>query len=266
MHPMLKIASQAAREASKIILRGMDHLKDLRIETKGHHDYVSEIDKKAEQVIINKLRQTYPHHGILAEESGETLGDNDSQWIIDPIDGTTNYLLGIPYFCIAIAFQHQNKLQHALIYDPLHQEMFTASHGQGARLNEHRIRVNTKRKLEDAVMGTGFPFSHTNLRQSYLRTFTSMINEVQDIRRMGSAALDLAYVACGRYDGFWEFNLKSWDIAAGILLIQEAGGISCDFNGGEHMLSEGNILATNPKLLKPLLTTIHHAIYSNPST
>lgn len=260
MHPMLNIAAQAAREASKTILKSLDYLKDLTIEEKGHHDFVSEVDKKAEQIIIDTLKKHYPDHGIIAEESGRQANDNTRQWIIDPLDGTANYLQGIPFFSVSIAFMENGKLTHGLVYDPVHQEMFSASHGQGAKLNGKRIRVNDKRKLEQSIIGTGFPFRDPDLSSDYLKTFKSLFTQSQDLRRLGSAALDLAYVACGRFDGYWEFHLNSWDIAAGALIVQEAGGIVCDFDGAESYLDSGNIAAANPKLLKPLLKSIHHSL------
>ena len=255
MHPMLNIAVRAARGAGNIIVRHYDRLDRLTVQTKEHNDFVSEVDRQAEQEIIQTLRKAYPDHGILAEESGFQEGDA-YQWIIDPLDGTTNFLHGFPHFAVSIALRHKGRLEQAVIYDPLRQELFTASRGSGALLNDHRIRVTARRHLDGALLGTGFPFKSQQHLDAYLGMFRALFPQTAGIRRPGSAALDLAYVAAGRLDGFWEIGLKIWDMAAGVLLIQEAGGLSGDLVGGHDHLQNGNIVAATPKLFPVILKAI----------
>lgn len=255
-HPLVNIGVQAARAAGNIIMRAMDRLDSIKITEKNPNDYVTDVDNKAEQEIISIIHKAYPNHGILGEESGAS-GDDDYQWIIDPLDGTRNFIHGFPHFAVSIGITQKNKLEHAVIYDPVRQELFTATRGKGAQLNEHRIRVSTRKNLEDCLLGTGFPYRHSAAhRAAYLNTLQAIIPLAGDVRRAGSAALDLAYVACGRLDGFWEMGLKTWDIAAGILLIKEAGGMVTEMDGTENYLQTGNILAANPKIVKPLLKII----------
>jgi myo-inositol-1(or 4)-monophosphatase len=253
MHPVLTIARRAALGASRVLLRHFDHLERLTVTAKNRNDFVSEADTQAEREIIQILRKTYPNHGILAEETGEQPGQDDYQWVIDPLDGTTNFLHGIPHFAISIAFRHKNRLEAGLVYDPIRQEMFTASRGEGAQINDRRIRVSGIIQLENALLGTGFPFRHPQHQAAYLRFFGSLFGKCVEIRRAGAASLDLAYVASGRLDGFWEIGLKAWDIAAGVLIVQEAGGLISDFDGGNDFMKSGNIVAGNPKVLKALL-------------
>lgn len=256
MHPMLNIAIRAARNAGNIIVRNLDRVDQLVVHTKERNDFVTEVDRQAEQEIIRVLRKAYPDHGILAEESG--LHDGDvHQWIIDPLDGTTNYLHGFPQFAVSIALRYQGRLEQAVIYDPILQELFTATRGAGAHLNDRRIRVTGRRSLEGALLGTGFPHNNRQYLDAYLGMFRALFPQTAGIRRAGSAALDLAYVACGRLDGFWELGLSAWDMAAGVLLIQEAGGLSGDLHGGHSHLERGNIVAANPKLFPVILKTIH---------
>ena len=376
---MLNIAARAARTAGDIIVRHMDRVQGLEVTAKGYNDFVTEVDRQAEDAIIRTIHKAYPHHGILAEESGRQ-GDDAYQWIIDPLDGTTNYLHGFPQFAVSIALMHKGVLEQGVVYDPLRQELFTATRGSGALLNDRRIRVSRQTKLEGALLGTGFPFKdqkrlevylatfkslfpttsgirragsaaldlayvacgrfdgfwefglrewesrgkqcgfpqfavsialmhkgvleqgvvYDPLRQElftatrgsgallndrrirvsrqtklegallgtgfpfkdqkrlevYLATFKSLFPTTSGIRRAGSAALDLAYVACGRFDGFWEFGLREWDMAAGVLLVQEAGGLVSDVNGGHDYLQSGHIAAGNPKIYKAILRTI----------
>jgi len=256
MHPMLNIAIRAARSAGNIIVRSMEHIDRLSITVKAQNDFVTEVDRAAENEIIRTLHKAYPNHGILAEESGWQAGDDENIWIIDPLDGTTNFLHGFPQFAVSIALQHRGRIEQAVIYDPLRQELFTASHGRGALLNERRIRVSSKRDLEGALLGTGFPFKQQQYLDMYMETFKALFPMTAGIRRAGSAALDLAYVAAGRLDGFWEIGLQKWDMAAGALLIQEAGGFVSDFSGDSDYMNTGNVVAANPKLIKSLLTTI----------
>ncbi len=253
MHPVLTIAKRAALSASRILLRHFDQLERLTVTEKRPSDFVSEADVQAEQEIIQILRKTYPNHGILAEESGEQSGQDESQWIIDPLDGTTNFLHGIPHFAISIAFRHKNRLEAGLVYDPIRQEMFTASRGEGAQINDRRIRVSGINTLENALLGTGFPFRHPRHQPAYLQFFNSLFGKCVEIRRAGAASLDLSYVAAGRLDAFWEMSLQPWDIAAGALIVQEAGGLVSDFSGGNDFMKSGHIVAGNPKVFKALL-------------
>ncbi|NIN36308.1 MAG: inositol monophosphatase, partial [Gammaproteobacteria bacterium] len=216
MHPILNIAIRAARASGEAIVRSLEQVTKLEINEKSLNDYVSEVDKKSEQIIIDTILKSYPEHGILAEESGQH-GDGDHQWIVDPLDGTTNFLHGFPQFAVSIAVKHHNSLEHAVIYDPLRQELFTATRGNGAHLNNRRIRVSNRKNLKGALLGTGFPFGNNDKLDSFIETFRAIFPVTAGIRRAGAASLDLAFVACGRLDGFWEFGLKQWDIAAGAL-------------------------------------------------
>lgn len=255
MHPMLNIATRAARQAGEYIVRSFDRGKDLHISAKGQNDFVTEIDQHAEMLIVETLLKAYPDHAILAEESGQHY-NSDYQWIIDPLDGTTNFLHKHPQFCVSIALKHQDHLLLATIYDPLRQELFTAERGVGAFFNDRRIRVSGLSTLNGALIGTGFPFRIQQYLDIYIETFRALFPLVADIRRAGSAALDLAYVAMGRLDGFWEIGLKPWDMAAGALLVQEAGGFVSDFSGGDNYLVTGNVICGTPKVFKGMLQTI----------
>jgi len=255
MHPLLNIAIRAARNAGEIITRSVDRIDKLTIETKAANDFVSEVDKKAEAEIIETVFKAYPEHGIIAEESGVQKG-NDYTWIIDPLDGTTNFLHGFPQFAVSIAVKNKDRLEHAVVYDPMRDELFTASRGNGAQLNNKRIRVTPQVKLNGALLGTGFPYSNMKYLEPYMGMLKSLISNTAGIRRPGSAALDLAYVAAGRIDGFWELDLKCWDIAAGALLIQEAGGLVGDLMGNNNYLESGHIVCANPKLFKAILQEI----------
>lgn len=250
---------KAARRASQIINRASQDVEHLKITTKQQSDFVTEVDKAAEAAIIEVLREAYPDYGILAEESGLTPGEgagNDYQWIIDPLDGTTNFIHGFPQYAISIALAYKGQINQALIYDTLRNEMFTASKGGGAFLNERRIRVSKCLKLENSLIGTGFPFRIFDHIDTYLKVFKELTQRTSGLRRAGSAALDLAYVASGRLDGFWEFGLRPWDIAAGCLLITEAGGLVGDLAGGESYLKTGNLIAGSPKVFSQLLQVI----------
>lgn len=256
MHPALTIAKRAALDAGKIILRHLERLDRVAVNEKQRNDFVSDADIQAEQEIIRTLRKIYPQHGILAEESGAISGQDEFQWIIDPLDGTTNFLHGLPHFCVSIALRHKDRLEAGVIYDPVRQEMFTASRGGGAQLNDRRIRVKSLPNLERALLGTGFPFRYPQHLQAYLGMFGSLFTKCAEMRRAGSAALDLAYVAAGRLDGFWEIGLNEWDVAAGTLLVQEAGGLVGDFGGGHDFLQTGNIIAGSPKVFKAIVQDI----------
>ena len=243
MHPMLNIATAAAREAGKIILRNTDKLDRLKIEVKAQNDFVSQVDLKAEEVILETLQKAYPDHGIIAEESGKQNEGSEYQWIIDPLDGTTNFLHGFPQYAVSIGLQYKGRMEIAVIYDPVKNELFTAARGDGAQLNGRRLRVSPQKGLKGALLGTGFPFKQPQHLDTYLETFKAVHPEAAGIRRAGSAALDLAYVAAGRLDGFWEIGLNSWDMAAGVLLVREAGGIVTDFSGEGNYLQTGNVVA-----------------------
>lgn len=256
-HPIVNIAIQAARAAGNIIMRAADRLDTIKVSEKRPNDYVTEIDQFAEKEIINIIRKAHPDHGILGEEGGEIAGTNDTVWIIDPLDGTRNFIHGFPHFAVSIAVSIKGKIEHGVIYDPIRQELFSATRGKGAQLNERRIRVSKHSALEECLLGTGFPYRHSPAHQAaYVESLQALIPISGDVRRAGSAALDLAYVAAGRLDGFWELGLKPWDLAAGTLLIKEAGGIVCDMKGAEDYMKSGNVVAGNPKALKLLLKTI----------
>ena len=259
MEPMINVALNAARKAALVLEKLTQRSKPLSIEEKGRNDYVTDIDKAVEKEVIYHLRKAYPEHCIRGEEGGIVEGkETDSEWIIDPIDGTTNFINGIPHFAISIAYAYKGQLQHAVILDPSKEEEFTASRGKGATLNNRRIRVTDRLGLDGALISTGIPFSgeaYANI-DAYLATMKDVAGKTAGIRRMGAASLDLAYVAAGRYDGFWEINLKQWDNAAGILLIKEAGGLVSDFQGGNDMMNSGNIVCGAPKVFKPLLQIV----------
>jgi myo-inositol-1(or 4)-monophosphatase len=253
---MLNTAVKAARRAGSVITRASQNLDILQVHSKTHNDYVSEVDHAAEKAIIETLLEAYPNHAILGEESGE-LGDNaDYLWIIDPLDGTTNFLHGFPQYCVSIALQHRGSLEQAVIYDPNRNDLYTATKGRGAFLNDRRIRVGKRVRLQEALIGTGLPFRDFTHIDTYLAMFKDMMQKTSGLRRPGSAALDLAYVATGWYDGFWEIGLSKWDIAAGALLVQESGGLVGDFEGNESWLETGNIIAGNPKIFGQILQVL----------
>lgn len=252
MHPLLNIAVSAARKAGDIILRHVDRIDRLTIREKQHNDFVTEVDRLAEQEIIYQIHKAYPDHGILAEESGPQGSNDEFQWIIDPLDGTTNFLHGFPMFAVSIGVKCRGRLEHGVVYNPLSQELFTASRGDGAQLDGKRIRVSARKSLEGALIGTGFPFRESQNLPLYIRMFDTVVRQTAGVRRAGSAALDLAFVAAGRMDGFWEMGLKPWDIAAGVLLIQEAGGLVGHLDGTPGVPENGNILVGGEKVFKAM--------------
>ncbi len=255
MKPLLNIAVRAARRAGEVIVRSMNRLDSLTIASKGRNDFVTEVDHAAEQEILSTIRRHYPQHAFLAEESGST-GDNEVVWIVDPLDGTTNFVHGFPVFAVSIACQIRGQLEHAVVYDPLRTELFTASRGAGAHLDNHRMRVSKARTIEGSLIGTGFPYrANTQYLDVYMAMLRGVIAEAAGVRRPGSAALDLAYVAAGRTDAFWEIGLAPWDTAAGTLLIQEAGGRIGTLTGGEYRQG-GHIVAGTPKVYAALLELI----------
>ncbi|MGQ9427099.1 inositol monophosphatase family protein [Gilvimarinus sp. F26214L] len=255
MEPMLNVALNAARKAARLAEQAAERLDKVVVETKSHNDFVTQADRAVEKEIIFHLRKAYPDHSFQGEESGLHEGSSEYEWLIDPIDGTTNFIHGMPHFAISIACLHKGRIEHAVIVDPIKREEFTASRGKGAQLNGRRIRVSPRHSLEGALIGTGIPFSGYPLQhmEGYLSCLREVAEQTAGIRRPGSAALDLAYVAAGRFDGFWEIGLQPWDIAAGILLIKEAGGLVSDLKGGESYLETGNITAGNPKVFKSLV-------------
>lgn len=257
MHPMLNIAVRAARSAGSVISRSFEQDDKLEIESKGLNDFVTNVDRAAEQAVVDVIQKAYPNHCIIGEECGVLNGtDADYQWIIDPLDGTTNFVKGIPHFCVSIALKVKGKLDQAVVYDPIRGELFTASRGKGAQLNGFRIRVKQPKELSGAVLATGFPFKQKQHLDSYMNMFKALFIKTADMRRAGSAALDLAYVAAGRIDGFFELGLKPWDTAAGELLIIEAGGLVTDFTGGHTHNASGNVVAGSSKLIKEMLNDI----------
>jgi myo-inositol-1(or 4)-monophosphatase len=259
MHPMLGIAVRAARRAGAIINRAARDVELLPVTRKRHNDFVTEVDKAAEQAVIEILRRAYPDHAILAEESGASAGnagDSEYTWIIDPLDGTTNFIHGFPQYAVSIGLKHKGVLTHGVIYDPTNNELFTATRGRGAHLNERRIRVSKRVQLNEALIGTGFPFRDLKSLDEYLAMFRELTVRTAGLRRAGAAALDIAYVAAGRLDGFWEMGLSPWDMAAGALMVQEAGGLVGDFRGDSGYLDSGRIVCGNPKIFSQMLQVI----------
>ena len=256
MHATLNIAVKAARRAATVINRASTQLDLLTVQSKSPNDFVTEVDRAAEQAIIEVLRDAFPGHGILAEESGESGPESEFTWIIDPLDGTTKFIHGLPQYAVSIAQTKNGVLEHAVVYDPNTNEMFTASRGAGAFLNDRRIRVSRRTRLNEALIGTGFPFRRFDHVDAYLAMFKELTQKTAGIRRPGAASLDLAYVAAGRFDGFWEMGLSPWDMAAGVLLIQEAGGLVSDLSGEANYLTTGNLVAGTPKIFGQLLPII----------
>lgn len=256
MQPLLNIAISAARQAGDFVLRSQDTLDRIQTNTKEHGEWVSEVDIKSEQIIMQAIKKAYPDHGIIGEETGFHNADAEVVWIIDPLDGTANYLRGHPHFAISIACRIKNKIEHGVILDPHRQECFTASRGRGAMLNDRRIRVSKQAQLKHAILSSGFPSHSGKSLDQYLENWMALAQECTGVRRSGSSALDLAYVAAGRLDGLWQFGLRLWDMAAGVLLIKEAGGLVADCKGSENYIDSGEVVAANPKLLKLLLQHI----------
>jgi myo-inositol-1(or 4)-monophosphatase len=258
MHPMLNIAVRAARRAGSIINRAALDGSGFEVRAKQRNDFVTKVDKAAEEAIIDVVRKAYPDHAVLAEESGAS-GQAEYQWIIDPLDGTTNFIHGFPQYCVSIAIRHRDAVVHGVIYDPTKNELFTASKGRGAFLNDRRIRVSKCLRLADALVGTGFPFKEVSRIELYTAQMKKMMQSSAGLRRAGAAALDLAYVACGRLDAFWELGLSPWDMAAGALMIQEAGGLVGDLRGESGYLESGEIAAATPKVYPGLLEALREA-------
>lgn len=253
--PVVNIAVTAARQAGQIITRALSRLDTVKVVDKERYDFATEIDKLAEAVIIKELKRAYPEHAIHGEESGLSHKARYT-WVIDPLDGTSNFIRGLPHFCVSIALLEDGVPQHGVIYDPVRDELFTASRGSGAFLNDRRIRVGQRNGLEGALLCTGFPYRQRRRLPVQLRMVRQLLEQAEDIRRTGSAALDLSYVAAGRLDGFFEFGLLPWDMAAGILLVREAGGSCVDFDGTENYFASGNVIAANVKITAQMLARI----------
>jgi len=258
MHPMLTTAVKAARRAGNIINRGARELDLLTVTAKGPKDYVSEVDHAAERAIVETLHAAYPDHAILAEEgtARDKNVDADHLWIIDPLDGTTNFLHGFPQYCVSIALAQKGVVTQGVIYDPVRNDLFTATRGRGAFLNDRRIRVSRRQHLRECLIGTGFPFRDGSYLDTYLQMMRVMTEQTAGLRRPGAAALDLAYVAAGSYDGFFEVGLNPWDVAAGSLLVLEAGGLIGDLAGEGDYLYGGQVIAANPRVFAQMVKTL----------
>jgi myo-inositol-1(or 4)-monophosphatase len=255
MHPILNIAIRAARRAGSIINRAA-LAGGFKVRSKRTNDFATQIDDAAEEAIIDIVRKAYPDHGIHAEESGKSTADAEYVWIIDPIDGTTNFIHGFPQYCVSIGVYHRGVGAHAVVYDPVKNELFTASKGHGAFLNDRRVRVTKCAKLGHALVGTGFPFKELERLDLYSKQLRFMMEHCSGVRRAGAAALDLAYVACGRLDAFWELGLAPWDVAAGAILIQEAGGLVGGLKGEQDYMQSGDVIAATPKVFTAMLEAL----------
>lgn len=259
MEPMINIALRAARKAGENIVRASDELHRFEVKAKGINNFVTEVDINAEREIIYHLQKAFPDHAILGEESG-LIGSEEAEyrWVIDPLDGTTNFIRGIPHYAVSIACLHRGKIEHAVVLDPVRHEEFTASRGRGAQLNGHRIRVSDLASLDGALLGTGIPFKNhcDNKLEAYSKSIEVLASQCAGIRRAGAASLDLAYVAAGRLDAFWEIGLAQWDIAAGVLLVREAGGLVADIDASDNYFESGNIVCGNPKCFKAVLQVV----------
>ena len=249
---LYNVMERAVRKAARSLIHDFGEVENLQVSMKGPGDFVSTADHQAERILKTELAKARPGYGFLLEEGGETQGDGKHRWIIDPLDGTTNFLHGIPHFCISVALERDGNLAAGMIYDPMKDELFHAEQGQGAFVNDRRLRVSARPHLADSVIGTGIPFRERGNHPHYLKLLESVMGNTAGVRRMGAAALDLAYVAAGRFDGFFEIGLSPWDMAAGILIVREAGGTVTDMNGGRDMLNTGHILASNTRLAEPL--------------
>jgi len=261
MNPIINVGIKAARRAGSLIVRYIDRLEQLNVEKKGRRDFVSELDRMAEEEIVDTIHYLFPNHRILAEESGDRLSsvgaaEDEYEWVIDPLDGTTNFLHRHPHFCVSIGVRKNGVMQHGIVFDPLRQELFTASRDQGAQLDDRRIRVSGKPSLNEAMLGSGFPLREIELLDDTMKIIRGVLPKVSDLKVSGSAALDLAYVACGRLDGYFEAGLKSWDCAAGSLLVREAGGLVADYQGGQEYLENGSVVAANKRIFNELMNLV----------
>lgn len=261
---MLNIAIRAARAGGRVLTKSMDRIETIRVESKGKNDFVSEIDRSTEAEIIGTLQRSYPDHRFICEESGEIgPADSEYQWYIDPLDGTKNFLHGYPAFCVSIAVAKENRLDQAVIYNPVSQELFTGSRGAGATLDGKRIRVGKRNGLDYAMLSSGYANDGKSDFAAYLKTLSTFTDRSSAIRRQGSAALDMAYVAAGRLDGYWQFGLKKWDTAAGALIVREAGGLIGDMTGDEHWFESGNVVVASPKVFNAMIRTFKEIKVTN---
>ena len=257
MHPMLNIAIRAARNAGQVIVKGFANPDNIETHQKGQNDFVTNVDLDAENAVVNTIRKSYPEHTIIGEECGELTGSNpDYQWVIDPLDGTTNFINGIPHFAVSIALTVKGRTEQAVVYDPIRDELFTATRGAGAQLNGYRIRTGKAKDVNNTLLATGFPCKQKHQLVPFLGMFNDLFIKSSDIRCSGAASLDLVYVAAGRVDGYWQLGLKPWDFAAGSLIAREAGAIVTDFVGGHGFERSGNLVCANPKVLKSMLATM----------
>jgi len=270
LHPMLNIAIKAARAAGAIINRASLDLERVHVNSKAPNDFVTEVDHAAEAAIIDTLLAAYPGHGILAEESGSARGARDSEyvWIIDPLDGTTNFIHGLPTYAVSIGLSFRNQIQQAVVYDPARNDLFYATRGRGAYLNDKRLRVSRRTRIAEALIGTGFPFRKGDDLGEYLKILETVMRACAGVRRPGAAALDLCYVAAGWYDGFFESGLSPWDVAAGSLLVTEAGGLVGNFTGEADFLHQREVLAGSPKIYGQLvqMLTAHSNVARSPAS
>jgi myo-inositol-1(or 4)-monophosphatase len=253
--PAVNVAVRAARAAGSVIMRYMNRVDSIKVEEKARLDFASEVDRMAEAEVVRELRRAFPDHAVIGEETG-TTGKSDKVWVVDPLDGTHNYLRGFPHFCVSIGFLDHGDPVHGVIYDPLRDELFTASKGDGAFLNDRRMRVSKRENLTGALLCTGFPYRQRAHLNAQLEMTRGLLQQAEDIRRTGSAALDLAYVAGGRLDGFYEIGLKPWDMTAGCLLVRESGGHYCDFAGRDGIPKSGNLVAGNHLLVADMVKVI----------
>ncbi|KKB61428.1 inositol monophosphatase [Robbsia andropogonis] len=264
--PMLNMAVKAARAAGSIINRASLNLDQIKVEQKQTNDFVTEVDKSAERAIIDILLGAYPSHSVLAEESGTTDNRSEYQWVIDPLDGTSNFIHGFPYYCVSIALLHRGVVTEAVVYDPNRNDLYTATRGSGAFLNEKRIRVGRRDRLADGLIATGFPFKDLAGLKHYMQLFVEMTKSCAGLRRPGAAALDLANVAAGRLDGFFEQGLSPWDVAAGSLLITEAGGLVGNYLGNGDFIDSGEVMAANPKIFANMVRVLGSYSTLRPAT
>ena len=263
---LFTVMDRAVRKAGRALVRDFGEVDNLQVSVKGPGDFVSNADRRAEATLREELARARPGYGFLMEESGEVAGDGLHRWIIDPLDGTTNFLHSIPHFAISVALERGKDVVAGMIYNPVLDEMYWAERGHGAFLNDRRLRVSARRDLSSAVIGTGIPFQTRGDHPAYLKTLAAVMARTAGVRRIGAAALDLAYVAAGRFDGFWESDLNAWDVAAGILMVREAGGFVEDIDGRDTALNTGNIIATNGHLLGPLGRIVRNAAKESPQS